>query len=190
MQNKGQTQLVIRRFDELETTLLSQNNANAPFFSPDGAWVGFNDVGENTIKRVSRTGGPALAIASAGSARMYGATWGENGTIIFGNSLPSGLWQVEAGGGGTPKPLTTVDQARGEINHSWPELLPGDEAILFTIEHAEENPATDEIAVRNLRTGEQRILVTGGSYPRYAASGHIVYAFAGRSGLFRLISTS
>ena len=31
----------------------------------------------------------------------------------------------------------------------------------------------------NLRTGEQKVLVPGGSYPRYVPTGHIVYGVAG-----------
>ncbi len=33
--------------------------------------------------------------------------------------------------------------------------------------------------VRDLETGEQRLLVSGGSYPKYVPTGHLVYGFAG-----------
>ena len=35
------------------------------------------------------------------------------------------------------------------------------------------------IAVLDLRTGEQKVIVSGGSYPRYVPTGHLVYAVAG-----------
>ena len=149
------------------------------FSRPDGAWVGFKDNAEgNTIRRVAVTGGPALTISAVGTGRMAGATWGEDDTIIFGTESSSGLWHVPVGGG-TPEPLTTLDASQGESNHEWPELLPGGEAVLFTLRHTGDNTDTAQIAVRHLGTGQQRVLVSGGSYPKYVSTGHLVYAFAG-----------
>ncbi len=175
---EGQPALVVRPLDALEATVLYKGNAFDPFFSPDGAWVGFNSRADDTIKRVAVTGGPALTISDVGSVRMCGATWGEDDTIIFGTIASSGLWQVPAGGG-TPEPLTTLDEAQDESNHEWPELLPDGEAVLFTIRRAGEPPDAARIAVRHLGTGEQRVLVSGGSYPMYVPTGHLVYGFAG-----------
>ena len=79
-------------------------------------------------------------------------------------------------GGGTPKELTKL--APGQTNHVWPEMLPGSQAVLFTILNGAvaENA---QVAVLNLVTGEQKVLVPGGSYPRYSATGHIVYGIGG-----------
>ncbi len=175
---EGQPTLVVRPLDALEATVLYESNASVPFFSPDGAWVGFYDTDDTTIKRVAVTGGPALTISEVGAGRMTGATWGEDGTIIFGIVTSSGLWQVPAGGG-TPEPLTTLDESQNESSHQWPELLPGGEAVLFPIRRAGEDADAAQIAVRHLGTGERRVLVSGGSYPKYVPTGHLVYAFAG-----------
>ena len=174
-----QPALVVRPFDALENTVLYEGDVFDPFFSPDGAWVGFKDnAGGSTIKRVAVTGGPALTISAVGSGRMAGATLGEDDTIIFGTGSSSGLWHVPAGGG-TPEPLTTLDESQGESNHEWPELLPGGEAVLFTLRHTGDDADTAQIVVWHLGTGEQRVLVSGGSYPKYVPTGHLVYAFAG-----------
>ncbi len=175
---EGQRALVVRPLDALEATALYQGNAYTPFFSPDGAWVGFFDTDDDTIKRVAVTGGPALTICDVGATAVRGATWGEDDTIIFGTYSSSGLWQVPAGGG-TPESLTTLDEFQGGSNHEWPELLPGGEAVLFTIRRAGDTADAAQIAVRHLGTGEQRVLVSGGSYPKYVPTGHLVYAFAG-----------
>ncbi len=50
---------------------------------------------------------------------------------------------------------------------------------MCTILYSELDIDTAQIAVRALVTGEQRVLVSGGSYPRYAPTGHIVYGFQG-----------
>ena len=44
---------------------------------------------------------------------------GADNTIIFWNAVNSDLWQVPSGGG-TPGPLTTLDEAQGEVN--FPDL--------------------------------------------------------------------
>ena len=61
-----------------------------------------------------------------------GASWAPDDTIYFALNNNSGLWQVPAFGG-TAKPVTTLDLSRGEVSHRWPQVLPGDEAIQFTV---------------------------------------------------------
>ncbi len=134
-----------------------------PFFSPDGQWVGFV---ANQLAKVSLAGGPAVKLAEAS---VRGASWGPDGTIVFG-VLDSGLSQVSASGG-EPQALTTL--AEGEDGHYRPHFLPGGKALLFTIWSG--SLETAQIAVLSMDTGEYRTLV-GGTCPRYAPSGHIVFA--------------
>ena len=85
---------------------------------------------------------------------MRGATWGENGTIIFATDEAStGLEQVSEDGGATTV-LTRPNRERGEVDHVWPAFLPGGQAVLFTIIDAGgiDNAA---IAVLDLKTGAQ-----------------------------------
>jgi serine/threonine-protein kinase len=67
------------------------------------------------------------------------------------------------------------DQDRG---HMWPEFLPGGKALLFTI-FTGGSLEDYQIAVASLATGQQKTLVKGGTFGRYAASGHILYARGG-----------
>lgn len=69
---------------------------------------------------------------------------------------------------------------RTRVAHRWPEVLPGGQAVLFTILRAgsaDYNSAA--IAVVRLDTGERRMLIEAGSYPRYMPSGHIIFVRAG-----------
>ncbi len=147
-----------------------------PFVSPDNEWVGFFDNTTKTLRKVSILGGPAITLCDIGSLRLRGASWGDDDTIIFGTDTPSGLWRVP-GGGGEPEELTTVDGEGGGVNHGWPEVLPGGRAVLFTILTTDLDTA--QIAVADLATGAHRVLVPGGHAPRYAATGHLVYAASG-----------
>jgi serine/threonine-protein kinase len=95
---------------------------------------------------------------------------------VFTPSNQTGLVQVAAAGG-TPQPLTELDKKAGEISHRWPELLPNGKGVVFV---AGVSPEWDEsnLVVQLLDTGERRVLIKGGTSPRYLASGHLAYARA------------
>jgi serine/threonine-protein kinase len=172
------TTLFSRPLDQLEATPLVRGAAlRDPFVSPDGQWVGFFD-GTTTLKKVAITGGPAVLVAQLdGSER--GATWGADGSIIFATSDSMiGLQRVSADGG-TLAVLTRPDRARGEAGYGWPELLPGDQAVLYTVTATTGGLDTASIAVLDQRTSRSTILLRGGSNAHYVASGHLMYAAAG-----------
>ena len=146
------------------------------FFKPDGQWVGF--VGEFVLRKAAINGGAVQNLLKLGARGMLGATWGEGGTIIFATEEAStGLEQLSEDGGATTV-LTRPNRERGEVDHVWPAFLPGGQAVLFTIIDAG-GIDNAEIAVLDLKTGAQKILLRGGSAPRYLPSGHLVYGAAG-----------
>ena len=177
---EGRTHLYVRRVDQLAgTSLFTDQNLDTPVISPDGAWVVFH-AGDGTWKKVAMLGGPAVTLAPTFAAVAHGAAWCLGDTVIVGGSVGGspGLWRVPAAGG-KPTVVTTKDATRGEIGHWWPEVLPGGRAVLFTIVRGESFD-TMEIAVLDLTTGEHRTLLPGGSRPRYAVSGHLIYGVNGR----------
>jgi serine/threonine-protein kinase len=96
--------------------------------------------------------------------------------IVFAPNA-SGILQQVPDAGGAPQPLTRLE--KGENSHRWPEFLPGGKAVLFST-GANANIWTNSlVAVQSLGTGEQRNLIRGGTQPRYASSGHLVYAQGG-----------
>ena len=181
---RNESVLMVRSLGELTGRPLEATAsplASGPFISPDSEWVGFYDFSARTLRRVSMLGGPAIAIGDlpGGVQRnLRGASWGADDTIVFGSSDPSGLWRIPAGGG-EPEALTTPKAELGEVNHVWPEILPGGEAVLFTILPAGDAIETAQIAVLNLATSEERVLIPAGSFPRYSPTGHIVYGIDG-----------
>ena len=66
----------------------------------------------------------------------------------------------------------------GEQAHG-PQLLPGDEWVLFTLTRGTGATRWDDadIVIESLSSGERRVLRSGGSDARYASTGHLVYAF-------------
>ena len=149
-----------------------------PFFSSDGQWVGFFNSSSFEIQKVAITGGAATTIARVDGI-IRGATWAADDTIIFATiEYDTGLQRVSASGGSIDV-LTRPDREHGEADHLWPELLPGGHAVLFTITSQTGGLDTAQVAVRDLRTGTQKILVRGGSDAHYVPSGHLVYIAAG-----------
>ena len=174
--NRG-TQLFIRALDTLEPVAVFTGTPRAPFVSSDGEWIGFLD-NNSVLKKVAATGGPAVTIATLDQL-FAGATWGPDDVIIFATAnATTGLQRIGAAGGPTTV-LARPDRAQGEAGYSWPELLPGGRAVLFTIITAPGGLDTSQVVVLDLQTGARKILVRGGSDAHYVPTGHLVYAAAG-----------
>ena len=169
------SQLYVRAVDQLDAVALRGGVGINPFISPDGNWVGFRDGSDNTLKKVPINGGPPVVL-SEGFGGIAGASWGADGTIIFGTYQPNGLFRVSAAGSEEREVLTNLEE--GESGHRWPEILPGGRTVLFTVEKGQ-GDANFEIAALNLETGERKLLIPGGGNPHYAATGHIVYGVEG-----------
>jgi serine/threonine-protein kinase len=171
------TQLLVRRLDQLVPTALTGLGVPLqPVFSPDGQWIAFFD-GNAALKKVAVTGGPAVMLSPTKNAGG-GATWSPDDTIIFATVAPStGLLRVGASGG-EPEVLTTPDDAQGEVDHGWPEVLPGGDAVLFTV-FMNGGIEQAQVAVLDLRTRSRRVLLRGGSHAQYVAPGYLIYAVAG-----------
>jgi len=167
-------QLYVRRLDQLRAVpLAGTEHASSPFFSPDGQWIGF--FAEGKLRKIPVIGGAEVVICDAPDGR--GGTWSEDGTIIFTpDSRMVSLWRVSASGG-TPKPLTKLDS--GEMQHKWPQVLPGGLAVVFT-SHTSTNAFDNaQLVVQRLKTGERTTVLRGGYYARYVPSGHLLYIARG-----------
>ncbi len=164
-------QLYLRRMASLTPTPIpGTERATDPFFSPDGAWLGFLVSGQ--IKKVPVSGGAPVVVAEG--VGLGGVTWGDNGTIVFKGSGPE-LLQVPEGGG-APQRVAAPDSTSGERSLSFPDVLPGGKAVLFAAQRTVTSGGTG-IAVVSLETGKRKVLIPSGAIvARYASSGHLIYA--------------
>jgi serine/threonine-protein kinase len=162
-------QLHVRRLDQLRATpLAGTTDAISPFFSPDGQWIGFFANGK--LKKVSVTGGASVTLCDAPNER--GAWWGDDGTIVFQPIGTAGALQHVSAEGGSPQPLTTLDE--GEVTQRWPQVLPGG-SILYTSAKLLGNYADASIVVQPASKARPTVLVRGGYFGRYVRSGHLVF---------------
>jgi serine/threonine protein kinase/Tol biopolymer transport system component len=167
----GRNQLMMRRLDELEAQPIpGTEGAEELFFSPDGTWIAFITKPEGKLKKVRVDGGLPVTLCDA-SPLGVGASWGDDGYIVFSCTIPLGLARV-SDAGGTPETLTTLDLEAGEIAHVVPNMLPGSKAVLFTV--ATSVDLNDmRIEVLLLDTLERQVLVKAAA-GWYVPTGHLI----------------
>jgi serine/threonine-protein kinase len=175
---EGETRrLYVRHLgDPAVRALAGTEDAWQPFFSPDGTWVGF--FADRKLGKVRVAGGPVLWLADVGS-NPRGAAWSADGTIVVATTQTSGLLRIPERGG-PPVQLTTVDSARGEYSHRWPEVVPGSEWVMFTVGLEDASFDEGRIEAASLETGERRLLVAGAGFARYVPGRGLVFVRGGR----------
>jgi len=171
----GQGHIVLRMMDQLDgKPIPGTEGGDWPVFSPDGQWIAFLSGTSSSIKikKIPVTGGTPVTVCDAGSMDSVFPTisWDNDETIVFGSD--TGLMRVSAAGG-KPQALTTIDTKAGDTGHLFAQVLPGGQALLFTIVGT--SPATSRIAALDLETHVYRVLVNGAEAGRYVPTGHLVY---------------
>ncbi len=122
------TALWVRDLDSLEARRLQgTENATSPFWSPDGRFIAFADG--RTLKRIDVGGGPPQKIAEAPTTFGMGA-WNRDGVIVVGTRGVGPMYRLPSSGG-TPVPLTVIDEAARERGHSFPMFLPDQKRFLY-----------------------------------------------------------
>ena len=178
------SQLYLRPLDELRAQPLAGTEGSdprSPFFSPDGAWVAFFSGQDGRLKKVPLSGGTAVTITDAPDGT--GGSWGEDDTIVFSETRRAGTTRVVgssirrvAGTGGTPETLVTPDPGS---HPRQPQLLPGGEALLYTLSPSYNLWADAQVVVERLSTGERTVVVDRGGDARYLSTGHLIYGLDG-----------
>ena len=174
---EGGTALFVRSMDRDESQRVPRSaGAAMPFFSPDSRWLGF--VANGRLWKTLGAGGMPIAVCAAGP-ECRGASWTPRNDIVLAAAPATGLSIVSAEGG-VPRTLTTLDFAKGERTHRWPDVLPQGNHVLFTIAYAGSASFDEgEIAIASVGGDDRRTVVRHGSCARYAPSGHLVYMRGG-----------
>ena len=152
----------------------------APFFSPDGEWLGFFTTTE--LKKVPLAGGAPIRISHVPPVTA-GAAWGADGNIVLTLTANGPLSRVSEAGGAF-QPVSTLDSTRGENSHLWPQILPERRGILVAMVLGKDwqDFANAQIVVLDPKTGKRTVVLEGSPFARYAA-GQLVFVRGGS--LFR-----
>lgn len=180
--SSGVRRLRVRRLDDLRAHALpGTEGAYAPFFSPDGRWIGYFDEG-GLFKVPVAGGAPVLLVAGT---RNNGANWGPGGAILLGmgrssvhgDSAVMGLTLVSPDGR-VVRPLTTPDAAHGDLMHHFPVVLSDGETVLFESVPPGAGTGSERgyIGVASLATGTHTVLPLPGRYPLGVVDGRLLYA--------------
>src|SRR5260370_12211540 len=170
----GKIRLATRQLSQDKVVLLQDTvNANNPFFSPNGQWIGF--FADAKLKKIAVQGGAAMTLCDAPGPR--GASWGDDDNIIMSlNGGTTGLVRVPSSGG-VPTPVTQPDKEKRERTYVWPQVLPGGQAVLFTVISGSYEGGN--INVLFFKSGQRKAVLRGGFSGRYLAmsnrTGYLVY---------------
>ena len=165
----GKVMLWLRHVGAQEATMLTgTENAAYPFWSPDSATIGFFELEQGRLRKVSAAGGPPTTLCPAPNGK--GGTWNEDGVIVFAGDAGVGLSRVMATGG-EATPLTTLEGK--ENSHRHPRFLPDGEHYLFVVRGDDSSEADYEIRMGRLGSDEFRSLTRSEAAVEYH-DGHLL----------------
>ncbi len=169
--------LMARRLDEAGAERLDgTEGALDPFFSPDGAWIGFfaleGPPGPTerlqyrwTLKKTPVGGGAPVTLAE--NVPVLRGSWGDDDRIVIG--ALGGLLGVPAAGG-APEPLLPAGAVPELAVCSSPHVLPGSAAVLY----AEQSPDGAQVKAVSLTGGEPRTVASDATAAAYTPTGHLL----------------
>jgi Tol biopolymer transport system component len=175
----GLDHLYVRRLADDEATLVpGSETAEGPFFSPDGKWVAFavgvSLVGSSPpeLRKYSLDTGLTQTICALDD--YFGGVWRDDGSILFVNAEPRGLYSVDAGGGTPRSVLSRFRDGPTESQKvvAWPRLLPGGREVLLD---DDDGGARGRIVAADLETGALEDLGIEGFGARYLPAGYLAY---------------
>jgi hypothetical protein len=147
-----------------------------PFFRPKGQWIGFfardESTAEYALKRVRIQGGAPEFICTVPPVPC-GGSWDVDDNIIFSPIYMQSLVSVSAFGG-ERKIFIAVDPNAGDYGHSWPDILPEQKGVLYTVWGG--NSYTDyRTMIKWQDIDKPQELIPNSSFARYVPTGHIVF---------------
>jgi Tol biopolymer transport system component len=126
-ENSALPMLYVQRIGSSGVTLLpGTHGASYPFWSPDGAFIGFFANGK--LQKMAVAGGAPQVLATASAGR--GGSWGSKNVIIYAPDAQSPLQRINADGTGMA-PATLSIRTAEDQSHRWPLFLPDGEHFLF-----------------------------------------------------------
>jgi serine/threonine-protein kinase len=168
----GRPRLLLRTIDRDAPQVVDGSDGAAdPFFSPDGRWIGF--FARGSLKKLGVDGGTPVVLCAARAGA--GASWGRDGTIVFGGAAGGGLARVSQDGG-DPVVLTAPPAGSRDVTYGWPDILPDGAAVVYTAISL----SSSRVALYDIAHATSTPLVEFGAFGRYSPTGHLVFERRGR----------
>ena len=172
----GPGQLYLKRRDEaIARPLAGTEGGSGPFFSPDGAWIGF--VANGQLRKVPSAGGTSLVIADSVSPVFNQGAWLSDGTIFYYEVGTHTLQRLRAGDA-TSRAIASPATLDGQ----WPWLptpLPSARGVLFTAHRTlcigPVGCRPSRVYVYDQRRDTVRALFDDAIGAWYVPTGHVLY---------------
>ncbi len=169
----GNQMLWVRPLDAIAATPVpGTDGALSPFWSPDSRFVAF--IAQGQLRRVDPSGGRPVTLASAFHPTT--GAWSGDGTILFTPTAASPLHAIPASGG-TPRPVTTLNEQVGDVVHRSPFFLPDGRHFLYVAVASRPGATTAArgVYVGNLDSpSSSRVVIDEASHAMYA-QGHLLF---------------
>ena len=171
----GALQLVRKARDQREAVPLAGTERGvSPFFSPDGAWIGYLTT-DGKLKKIPAAGGGSITIAEDADRVYSSGAWLDDGTIVYVDENLA-IRRIPADGGSAT--IVLIDSSN---RRTIPVIagLPESRGVLLTTCPGNCSIATT-VSVLDLATGSLRELIADAAGAWYAPTGHLLYT--GRAG--------
>jgi serine/threonine-protein kinase len=142
----------------------------APFFSPDGAWIGYVTT-EGKLRKVPVSGGGSITLAEDANTIQIAAAWMDDGTIVYAGKSDNLRRVSENGGPGSSLQPDSLQRRRLALTIS---PLPGSRGVLVT--YCPGNCALESsVYVFDFSADSARLIVTDAAGAWYSPTGHLLY---------------
>src|SRR5262245_34614500 len=108
--------------------LVGTEDAQDPFWSLDGRWIGFFATGK--LKKIL-AGGGLVQVLAENTTDLRGGAWGREDTILLGSG--GGPMLRMSSEGGKPAPLTITNASQHAVSDRNPSFLPDGLHFLYTV---------------------------------------------------------
>ena len=172
----GPGQLYVKRRDEVVARpLAGTEGGSGPFFSPDGAWIGF--VANGQLRRIPSAGGASLKLADSVNPTFNRGAWLEDGSIVY-YDVPTHTLRRLRSGDATSQVIVPPAKIGGRFP-MLPTPLPSSRGFLF-MAHLTNcvGPVSCRpfrVYVYDMRRDTVRALFDDAIGAWYVPSGHVLY---------------
>ena len=147
------------------------DKASLPFWSPDSRAIGFFASGK--LLKIALDASSPSVLCDAPDSR--GGSWSPDGVIVFAPNNQGPISRVSVNGGDAT-PITSLDTARGERGHRYPQFLPGGKEFLYTAVGAGDKVITYRASLGGGKASE---VCEGGSGAVWTAPGYLLFLDSG-----------
>jgi serine/threonine-protein kinase len=149
--------------DGLWRRIEHSEGGHRPFFSPDGQWITFFRAGHLYKRQPTGSGDP---IKLAALTNWYGASWADDGSLIYSAAWGSPLQKLKPGDS-KPQAGTQLDVHDNARSHITPRVISGTSWVLYNVWNGGDQT---DIHATSLVTGQQHVVAANASSPRVVAT--------------------